>query len=108
GDALTELLQTQRVDAAVLTPTGLSSVGRLEGGGALIAAGGACPAELVAAWSEGRRMVNPYGPTEATIWATCSAPLAAGQPVGIGAPIRGMPTPVFAPRLEPAANRGGC
>jgi len=102
GDALTELLQTQRVDAAVLTPTVLSSLGRLKGVGTLITAGEACPAELVAAWSEGRRMVNAYGPTEATIWATCSAPLAAGQPVGIGAPIRGMRTLVLDARLNPA------
>ena len=43
----------------------------------------------MAAWAPGRRMFNAYGPTEATIWVTWSA-LAAGQPVGIGAPIAGV------------------
>src|SRR5262249_35727155 len=89
GEALTAVLQGQRVSAAVLTPTVLSTLdrARLDGLGTLITAGEACPAELVAAWAPGRAMFNAYGPTETTIWATCAAPLAAGQPVGIGAPI---------------------
>ena len=72
GEALTALLQAQRVSAAVLTPTVLSSLdrARLDGVDTLITAGEACPAELVAAWAPGRRMFNGYGPTEATIWAT--------------------------------------
>ena len=104
GEALTALLQGQRVSAAVLTPAVLSSLdrARLDGVGTLITAGEACPPELVAVWAPGRRMVNAYGPTEATIWATCSAPLAAGQPVGIGAPIPGVCALVLDARLNPA------
>ena len=45
----------------------------------LVAMGETCPAELVAGWAPGRRMFNAYGPTEATVWATCSAALSAGQ-----------------------------
>ena len=47
-------------------------------------------------------MFNAYGPTETTIWATCSAPLSAGQPVGIGAPIPGVCALVLDARLNPA------
>ena len=47
-------------------------------------------------------MFNAYGPTEATIWATCSAPLSAGQPVSIGAPIPGVCALVLDARLNPA------
>ncbi|WP_231995899.1 non-ribosomal peptide synthetase, partial [Mycobacterium sp. 852002-51163_SCH5372311] len=104
GDALTGLVQQQRVSAAVITPSVLSSLDRTRLGGlrTLLTMGEACTPELVAAWAPGRRMFNLYGPTEATIWATCSAPLSAGQPVGIGAAIPGMYALVLDARLNPA------
>ena len=104
GEALTGLVEGQRVSAAVLTPTVLASLDRARLGGVetLITAGEACPPELVAAWAPGRAMFNAYGPTESTIWATCSAPLSAGQPVGIGAPIAGVCALVLDARLNPA------
>ncbi|MDT5411888.1 MAG: hypothetical protein QOG14_4108, partial [Mycobacterium sp.] len=104
GEALTALLQEQRVDAGLLTPTVLATLdrARLDGRLATLITGGeACPAELVAGWAPGRRMFNAYGPTEATIWVTWSA-LAAGQPVGIGAPIAGVSALVLDTRLNPA------
>jgi amino acid adenylation domain-containing protein/thioester reductase-like protein/non-ribosomal peptide synthase protein (TIGR01720 family) len=103
GEALTGLLQGQRVSATVLTPTVLASLdrARLDGLDTLITAGEACPPELVAAWAPGRRMFNAYGPTETTIWAT-GAPLSAGQPVSIGTPIPGVCTLVLDARLNPA------
>ena len=103
GEALTALLQGQQVSAAMLTPTVLSTLdrARLDGVDTLITGGEACPPELVAAWAPGRRMFNAYGPTETTIWATC-APLLAGQPVGIGAPIPGVCALVLDARLNPA------
>ncbi|WP_238396895.1 non-ribosomal peptide synthetase, partial [Mycolicibacterium sp. CBMA 331] len=107
GEALTTLLQSQRVSAAVLTPTVLASldsaqVDGVDGVDTLITAGEACPAELVAAWAPGRQMFNAYGPTETTIWATCTVPLSAGQPVSIGAPIPGVCALVLDARLNPA------
>ena len=103
GEALTALLQDQRVSAALLTPTVLSSLdrARLDGVDTLITGGEACPGELVHAWAPGRRMFNAYGPSEATIWATCT-PLSAGQPVSIGAPIPGVCALVLDARLNPA------
>ncbi|VEG45704.1 linear gramicidin synthetase subunit D [Mycolicibacterium flavescens] len=104
GEALTTLLQTQGVSAAVLTPTVLSSLdhGGLGGVEALLTAGEACPRELVDRCAPGRRMVNAYGPTESTIWATCSPLLSAGQPVSIGAPIPGVCAFVLDAGLNPA------
>ena len=56
----------------------------------MLVGGEACPAEVVDRWAPGRVMVNAYGPTEATVCASMSAPLAAGSGVPpIGAPVSG-------------------
>ncbi|MDT5175686.1 MAG: hypothetical protein QOG37_2937, partial [Mycobacterium sp.] len=104
AEALTALMHEQRVSAAFLTPTVLSTLDRdrLDGFNTLMVGGEACPEELVAAWAPGRRMFNVYGPTESTIWVTCSAPLAAEQPVNIGGPLAGVRTLVLDARLNPA------
>ena len=53
-------------------------------------AGEACPVEVVDRWAPGRVMINAYGPTEATVYAAVSAPLAAGSGVvPIGSPVAG-------------------
>ncbi|WP_139334702.1 amino acid adenylation domain-containing protein, partial [Mycobacterium colombiense] len=103
GEALTALMHDQRVSAAILTPTVLSSLdrARLDALDTLIAVGEACLDEVVAAWAPGRAMFNGYGPSETTIWVTC-APLMAGQPVRIGAPIAGVCALVLDARLNPA------
>jgi pimeloyl-ACP methyl ester carboxylesterase len=54
----------------------------------LVVGGESVPRELVERWSAGRRMVNVYGPTEATVVVTMSSPMDAGQEVfPIGSPI---------------------
>ena len=68
---------------AALSPEGLESV-------ALMVAGEACPAEVVDRWAPGRVMVNGYGPTETTIYASISAPLTRESAVvPIGVPVSG-------------------
>src|SRR5262249_36922998 len=52
----------------------------------LIVAGESCPSEVVGRWAEGRRMINAYGPTEATVCATMSEALS-GSETPIGRPI---------------------
>ena len=64
-----------------LSPQGLESV-------ALLLGGEACPVEVVDRWAPGRVVINAYGPTEATVYASLSAPLSVGiDVVPIGAPV---------------------
>ncbi|MDG3015599.1 non-ribosomal peptide synthase/polyketide synthase [Speluncibacter jeojiensis] len=102
GPELTELLRTQRVTHAVLTPSVLGSLDE-SGLGELrvvMIAGEACPPELVSRWATGRTVVNGYGPTEATVWAT-GTELHPGEPVRIGRPVRGLRVAVLDSRLRP-------
>ena len=79
----------------MLSPQGLESA-------ALVVAGEACPPELVDRWAPGRVMINAYGPTEATVYASISAPLTAGSGVvPIGAPVAGAALFVFDGWLRP-------
>ncbi|NJM55043.1 MAG: AMP-binding protein [Verrucomicrobiae bacterium] len=53
----------------------------------LLVSGEACPQDLVARWHRPwRRMINAYGPTEATVTASWTV-LEPGKPVTIGQPL---------------------
>ncbi|MBV8789191.1 MAG: amino acid adenylation domain-containing protein, partial [Mycobacterium sp.] len=102
GEALTALLAAQRVSAAILTPTVVSTLdrSRLDCVETLVAVGEAVLPELVDAWAPDRQLFNGYGPSETTIWVTC-ARLQAGQPIRIGAPISGVRAVVLDAWLNP-------
>ncbi|GAT02597.1 linear gramicidin synthetase subunit C, partial [Mycolicibacterium fortuitum subsp. acetamidolyticum] len=80
----------------VLSPEGLESA-------ALVVAGEACAAEVMDQWASGGRvMINAYGPTEATVYASISAPLQAGSNVvPIGSPVPGAALFVLDRLLRP-------
>ena len=81
------LTQTPSAVAA-LRPEGLESI-------ALLLGGEACPSEVVDQWAPGRVVINAYGPTEATVYASMTAPLAPGSAGSGVAPI-GSPPPTAA------------
>jgi non-ribosomal peptide synthetase-like protein len=68
----------------------------------LVTGGEQCSSELVARWARGRRMLNTYGPTEATVVAT-AAECIPGQSVTIGKALPGYTTYVLNERYEPVA-----
>ncbi|MEB4212439.1 AMP-binding protein, partial [Mycobacterium sp. 94-17] len=79
-ERVTVLTQTPSAVAA-LSPRGLEST-------ALLLGGEACPVEVVDRWARDRVVINAYGPTEATVYVSMSAPLSVGVPVvPIGAPV---------------------
>ena len=67
----------------------------------LILGGEACPPDLVKRWwRPGRRVFNTYGPTEATVIATC-AECHPDQPVTIGQPVPNYLACVLDEQLRP-------
>ncbi|WP_432587792.1 amino acid adenylation domain-containing protein [Streptomyces sp. HD1123-B1] len=67
-----------------------------------VAVGGEpCAPDQVARWSAGRRMVNAYGPSEATVAATLSRPLAGAVRAPIGRPVWNTRVYVLDDRLAP-------
>ncbi|MBP2473359.1 amino acid adenylation domain-containing protein/non-ribosomal peptide synthase protein (TIGR01720 family) [Crossiella equi] len=90
GDHLAEVLRTRRITHALIPPVALATVpdeAELPDFRTLVVGGDACPPELVARWAPGRRMVNSYGPTEATVVSTWSQALVPGGVPPIGHPL---------------------
>ncbi|WP_033017795.1 AMP-binding protein, partial [Streptomyces rimosus] len=89
GAALADFLARERVSHCLIPPTVLAGVpaAALPDLETLVIGGEAGTPELVARWSPGRRMINAYGPTEATICATLSEPLHGSGTPPIGAPV---------------------
>jgi len=103
GAPLSELLVRRQVTHATFPPILLPAIDDadrlpLE---AVIVAGEACPGDLVAEWSPRLRMINAYGPTEVTVCATMSAPLAGSAAPSIGTPLPGTRVYVLDAALEP-------
>ncbi|MGY2060867.1 AMP-binding protein, partial [Nocardia gipuzkoensis] len=90
GGELADFLDSARVTVLYCVPTLLATIPReLPGIRSILVGGEACPAHLVDRWARpGRRMLNTYGPTEATVTATVGE-LLPGRPVTIG---RALPT----------------
>ncbi|MGW0531564.1 non-ribosomal peptide synthetase [Streptomyces sp. NPDC003032] len=104
GDALYARLRDSRITYVFLPPSAAMLLpdikGRLPHLRTLAVGGEACPAELVERLSEpGRRIVNAYGPSEATVYAT-TADLEPGEPVVIGRPVPGARVYVLDARLR--------
>ncbi|MFP2934471.1 amino acid adenylation domain-containing protein, partial [Pyxidicoccus sp. 3LG] len=72
GQPLVETLRSQAIDSAQMPPSVLAVLPAegLERLTTLQTGGEACPAEVVTKWAPGRRFINAYGPTEATVIAT--------------------------------------
>ncbi|MFI6077348.1 amino acid adenylation domain-containing protein [Actinoplanes sp. NPDC051343] len=87
GPALVDLIDRRGVTHVTLPPSLLSTMEGLPSTVTLIVAGEVCSTALAARWSRDRRMLNAYGPTEATVAATVSDPLAGNGTPPIGRPL---------------------
>ncbi|WP_431945103.1 non-ribosomal peptide synthase/polyketide synthase [Actinacidiphila sp. bgisy167] len=104
GAPLARLAARQRVTHVTLPPATLpllASAGGLPEGTTLAVAGDVCPPETAERWARGRRMLNVYGPTEATVASLASAPLSGSGTPPIGAPLWNMRAYVLDSALRP-------
>lgn len=87
GSGLADFLEDAAVTMIYCVPTVLATMDRLVPSIRTVNVGGeACPQGLVERWGPGRRILNTYGPTEATV--TCIyTELYPGKPVTIGKPL---------------------
>ncbi|WP_422751936.1 amino acid adenylation domain-containing protein [Micromonospora sp. WMMD708] len=90
ADRLARFVVAHDVNWGFITPTVLSMLdpARVPGWRTVLCGGEAVPADLVARWAPGRRLLNGYGPTETTVLAVSGDLTAADtDPVPIGLPL---------------------
>ncbi len=104
GAGLTDFLIEQEITVMACVPTLLATIERdVPTLRTLLVGGEACPAALVERWSRpGRRMLNTYGPTEATVTATWTE-LRPGKAVTIGRPLPSYTVHILDEQLQEVA-----
>ncbi|RKH75115.1 amino acid adenylation domain-containing protein, partial [Corallococcus sp. AB032C] len=103
GAPLQQLLREEALTVISLTPAALAATPAdgLPSLRTVISGGEALPAEVVARWASGRRLINTYGPTEATVVATLTDCVADGRVPAIGKPLANVHAYVLDARGEP-------
>ncbi|HEX6684528.1 MAG TPA: amino acid adenylation domain-containing protein [Candidatus Limnocylindrales bacterium] len=103
GDDLAAFLRLSRVNVTTLTPSVLAATParELPELRTVAAVGETCPSDVVTRWSApGRRFLNGYGPTEATV-AVSIGQCHPGGEVHIGAPLAGVRVRIVDERDQP-------
>ncbi|MFD0412251.1 non-ribosomal peptide synthetase [Streptomyces sp. NPDC127108] len=107
GPLLERFLTRARATAAVLTPSSLSALrpDRVPDLRLVVSAGEALLPDLARTWAARGRLVNIYGPTEATIWSTYAEldehTIGTGASVPLGRPLPGCSLTVLDRNLRP-------
>nr|WP_253900126.1 non-ribosomal peptide synthetase [Corallococcus carmarthensis] len=103
GAPLPVLLREQELSVVSLTPAALAATSPegLPHVRTVISGGEALPADVVARWAPGRRLLNSYGPTEATVIATLGEVVADGNVPSIGKPLANVRVYVLGPQGQP-------
>ncbi|HYH82921.1 MAG TPA: AMP-binding protein, partial [Longimicrobium sp.] len=103
GVPLLELMRRERVSVAILPPSVVATLPDrpLPDLRTLVSAGESLAPALVARWAPGRRFVNGYGPTEATVCATLGECVPGEARPSIGRPVDNVRVYVVDGALHP-------
>ncbi|MEV8147503.1 Pls/PosA family non-ribosomal peptide synthetase [Arthrobacter sp. NPDC080073] len=107
GPDLAEFIEARNITALCCVPTLLATLDDdMPALRFLLVSGEACPEDLVERWHRpGRRFLNVYGPTEATVTATWGT-AEPGKPVTLGKPLPGYSAVILDPVQDRALPRG--
>jgi non-ribosomal peptide synthetase-like protein len=107
GNELADFLRERRVTVMACCPTLLATIEQDVPDLRIVLVGGeACPQNLVTRWYRpGRRFLNGYGPTEATVGATLTE-LRPDKPVTIGVPLPTYSIVILDPHEEKTVPTG--
>jgi non-ribosomal peptide synthetase-like protein len=107
GDELADFLRARAITVMACCPTLLATIEQdLPKLRLLLVGGEACPQNLVARWYRpGRRILNSYGPTEATVTATLTE-LKPDKPVTIGVPLSTYTIVILDPNEDKTVENG--
>ena len=108
GEPLLRTLREQRISVVTLPPSVLATLPATElpDLATVVSAGEACSAAVVERWARGRRFVNAYGPSEATVCATGGVCEIADRPPSIGPALPHVRVYVLDDQLAPVAPGG--
>ncbi|MFF5260358.1 amino acid adenylation domain-containing protein [Actinomadura viridis] len=108
GDELAAVLRDRRVTCFSAAPSLLAGLPEdlPTGLTTLVSGGEPLPPELVRRWGRRVRLINAYGPTEATVCATAGVcvPGDGTEPPGIGRPLSGVEVRLLRPDGEPVPD----
>lgn len=104
GKPLAKLCAERRVTHLLLPPSAVAQMpeGSLADCTHMVVGGEACRREILEQWSNGRVLINAYGPTEATVIATMSEALSAESSCAIGHPLSNFTVYLLDSRMRPA------
>jgi amino acid adenylation domain-containing protein len=101
---LSDIVEAHAPRTVCLTPTLLSALERVPAAEVIVVAGEPCPDALVARLSSVPRLLNVYGPTEATIATTWADSANGDDPRTIGRPLPGYRVHVLDEAGRPVAD----
>jgi len=103
GPGLTRLIQEESISIVTLPPSVLANMpaDAFPNLRTVVAAGEACPAEIVARWAPGRKFLNAYGPTENTVCASMAVCQPNGRRPTIGKPMDNVQIFILDSRRQP-------